>query len=489
MKFLDELKIKARMNLVISVSAVVLIFTMAFIAYLYESKRIKTQVDFRTTNYLYLLGEISEQIITQSATLDESSLKATLEDHFSTVDFIGSGYFFLFRMKDDFFVHPNESLAGVDISVAKEQIQYGSVEKKQTYPSNEGGVRNHAIIYSHKLNIVGDYYVVAKIYSDEAYADIKSMLKTMLWFAPFIFILFFLVVVAYGNSIIKPLKKGVAFAQVVSKGDLTASLSIKSMDEVGSLSNALNEMAKKLMEIVTGIENGAEEVNSASSQINSAAQHVASGANEQASTVEELASSIEQISTSIDQVTKSATGASEVTEQVASKMENVGESSAQSQEAVKEIFDKIRIITDIAFQTNILALNAAVEAARAGEHGKGFSVVATEVRKLAERSKQAADEISALASRTVKVTSQANVLLQKLTPEVKQTAQLIQEVVAIATEQMQGMDQVNISIQELNQVSQENAVAAEELASGSDALQEQAKNFLSTISYFNLNKT
>lgn len=197
---------------------------------------------------------------------------------------------------------------------------------------------------------------------------------------------------------------------------------------------------------------------------------------------------MEEITSSIDQVNQSAAEANGITEDIAKRMYKVGESALKSQNAVMSISEKIRIITDISFQTNILALNAAVEAARAGEHGKGFSVVAGEVRKLAERSKLAADDISALSNKTVKVTSQANMLLQKLIPEVKLTANLIQEVAAIASEQIKSMDTVNVSIQELNQVSQQNAVAAEELSTGAETLNEQAKSFLSTISFFKLRK-
>lgn len=485
MNFLNELKIKPRMILVISVSAVVMVFLMAYTAYIFESKRIKQEIDTRTFTYLTVLGEISNDIISKHGSQDDI-LKQQLLEHFTKDSYIGSGYFFLVSKKDNFFVHPIHLSSSNDMSKALELINQGTGKNKFTYRDNIND--ESVILYAHKFSVSDDGYVFAKIYAREAYIEISKMLKTMIWFSPVVFIFFFIVVTLFANTIINPLKKGVVFAKKISTGDLTATLLVKNMDEIGHLSQTLNEMAQKLTEIVKGISDGAEEVTSASGEISGGAQHVASGANQQASTVEELASSIEEISSSIDQVTQSAQGASQITDEVAAKMQSIGESSTQSQHAVKLISEKIRIITDIAFQTNILALNAAVEAARAGEHGKGFSVVATEVRKLAERSKLAADEISTLSGKTVKVTSQANVLLQKLIPEVRQTALLIQEVLAIADEQLKSMDSVNIAIQELNQVSQENAVAAEELATGSETLNEQAKNFLSQVSFFSWRK-
>ena len=150
----------------------------------------------------------------------------------------------------------------------------------------------------------------------------------------------------------------------------------------------------------------------------------------------------------------------------------------------KNIAEKISIIEEIARQTNLLALNAAIEAARAGEHGKGFAVVAAEVRKLAERSGNAAGEISELSSSTVSISEKAGEMLTKLVPDIQRTAELVQEINAATGEQNSGAEQINKAIQQLDQVIQQNASASEEMASTSEELSSQAQQLQQTMGFF-----
>jgi methyl-accepting chemotaxis protein len=154
--------------------------------------------------------------------------------------------------------------------------------------------------------------------------------------------------------------------------------------------------------------------------------------------------------------------------------------------AMMQIADKISIIEDIAYQTNMLALNAAIEAARAGEHGKGFAVVAAEVRKLAERSQIAASEISTLTGDSVKVAEKAGKLLEKMVPDIQKTAELVQEITAASEEQSSGVGQINSAMQQLDKVTQQNAAGSEELAATAEEMQAQSENLTQVVSFFRL---
>jgi methyl-accepting chemotaxis protein len=195
---------------------------------------------------------------------------------------------------------------------------------------------------------------------------------------------------------------------------------------------------------------------------------------------------MEEMAANIQQNTDNAQEADKISQKVQEGVKKVGNASQESLISIKNIAEKIGIINDIAFQTNILALNAAVEAARAGEQGRGFAVVAAEVRKLAERSKIAADEIVALSSKSVNVTETASALMNDLIPEIEKTAKLVQEIAAASMEQTSGADQVNTAIQQLNQVTQQNAAASEEMATSAEELSSQAEQLKEIISYFRI---
>ena len=346
---------------------------------------------------------------------------------------------------------------------------------------------NEAVVM---VNSAREFIDVAdKIKEGQEYKMIQEEKRASMMIVSFVFLGVIIgIIMAYiiTRSITTGIKKGVDFATAISEGDLTAEIDIKQKDEVGMLTNALQLMVERFKDIVTNIVSGADNIASASQQMSSTSQEMSQGASEQASSTEEVSSSMEEMASNIQQNTENAQQTEKTSVIAATGISNVASSAQESLTSIKQIAEKITIVNDIAFQTNILALNAAVEAARAGEHGRGFAVVAAEVRKLAERSKIAADEIVGLTKTSVNVTEEAGILMVKILPEIEKTAKLVQEITAASMEQNSGADQVNSAIQQLNQVTQQNAAASEEMATGSEELSTQAEQLKEIVSFFKI---
>lgn len=291
------------------------------------------------------------------------------------------------------------------------------------------------------------------------------------------------------RSIAMPLLKAVGLLDQMSNGDLTITVSKELEDrddEVGSLMKSLSVMIGNITNIVETIIANSNQIAQASKELSKTSQHLSEGASEQASSVEEVSSTMEEIAANILQSSENAQQTEKIAETSSRGIEKVGDSSKQSLDSINIISQKITVINDIAFQTNILALNAAVEAARAGDHGRGFAVVAAEVRKLAERSKLAADEIIALSDKSVSVTNEAAQLLDELKPEIARTANLVQEITSSNIEQSNGTNQVNNALAQLNTITQQNASMSEELASSAEELTNQSQALIELVLFFKM---
>ena len=271
-------------------------------------------------------------------------------------------------------------------------------------------------------------------------------------------------------------------AKLVALGDLTVSLDKRS--DKDQLMISLNDMVQKTATVIQQFQQAADYIAQVSMEISSGAQQLSQGASEQASASEEVSSSMEEMSSNIIQNTDNAQQTEKIAISAATDIRKSNNAASRSALAMKEIASKISIISEIAFQTNILALNAAVEAARAGEQGRGFAVVAAEVRKLAERSKIAADEINMVSKEGVEIAINAGQQLEAIVPEIEKTSKLVQEISASSIEQNSGAEQINNALQQLNQVTQQNASASEELATSAEELANQSEHLRELIGYF-----
>jgi len=273
--------------------------------------------------------------------------------------------------------------------------------------------------------------------------------------------------------------------QRVANGDLTIEVALRRGDN-DSLLFFMRQMVEKLRSVMGDIRASADSLASASEQISSSSQSLSQGASEQAANVEETSASVEEISSTVAQNAENAGVTNDIAGKSAKDAREGGEAVRQTVAAMRQIADKISIIDDIAYQTNLLALNAAIEAARAGEHGKGFAVVAAEVRKLAERSQIAAQEISGVASGSVTLAERAGTLLEQLLPSITKTADLVEEISAASREQTAGLEQINTSISQLSQTTQVTASASEELSATAEEMSAQALQMQEAASYFNI---
>jgi methyl-accepting chemotaxis protein len=288
------------------------------------------------------------------------------------------------------------------------------------------------------------------------------------------------------DNVVEPINEVRRIMGAMAGGDLTQTISTTYRGDFDELKNAINQTVGKLVETIGEVRTAADNLSNASGQISATAQSLSQSSSEQAASVEETTSSMEQMSASIMQNTENAKVTDGMASGAARQAVEGGDAVGRTVEAMKSIAEKIGIIDDIAYQTNLLALNAAIEAARAGEHGKGFAVVAAEVRKLAERSQVAAQEIGNVAKDSVKLAERAGVLLTEMVPSIKKTSELVQDITAASREQSSGVGQINGAMGQLNQATQQNASASEELAATAEEMGSQAAQLQELMTFFEL---
>lgn len=309
--------------------------------------------------------------------------------------------------------------------------------------------------------------------------------------------------VVLARSIVHPLRQAVTLAQRVASGDLTGKIAASSKDELGDLLRALDTMNRQLGVMVDEVRKGSETIATASGQIASGNFDLAARTEMQASSLQQSAASMEQLTSTVQQNAAHARQANDlasstarVTAEGSDAVSRVASTMSDISESARRIADITGIIDGIAFQTNILALNAAVEAARAGEQGRGFAVVASEVRNLAQRSAAAAKEIKSLIQASTaevdagsRLVQEAGSTMNDVLASTEQVTAIMARISSASTDQSSGIEHINRSIGEMDEVTQQNAALVEEASAAAQAMQEQAAALARSVRLFKLDQS
>jgi methyl-accepting chemotaxis protein len=304
---------------------------------------------------------------------------------------------------------------------------------------------------------------------------------------PITFVVGLIIFVMINNRLSKPLSSNIKIIQSLSEGNLKQNISESDQkSEMGILNNSIMELTVGLREIISDIKHCSDNLAVNSQYISSMSEQLSQGASEQASNLEELSSTLEEIASVLDSNTSLAKETIDVTMNAEKTTSKAVEGIGKTMETYHEITNKISMVSDIAFQTNILSLNAAVEAARAGDAGRGFAVVAAEVKKLADSSKMLANEVNALSHISLQQTGQSEKEIGQMMPEISKATRHVNKIVQTSIEQGIGIEQVNAAVFQLNTVTQHTASTSEELATNAEELASQAELLRNIVTHFKL---
>jgi len=372
-------------------------------------------------------------------------------------------------------VETKSSFVSLPDDVFKNIMNFTKEDEVNTLYYKDKG-ENYVIHFAYSKRSNG--YLCYKYPESDKYNSLSKIMWTIIITLLLVITLLFISMTYYVNNLVQSIGGEPSEVEDMVMAFADGDLRMKKVktNPTGILASCY-KMANNLRDMVGKLKEGAENIGNSSNEINKTTQSLSQTSNEQAATADQIVQSVNFIQQEVANNAEKRNETAAIADKIKADVEEVKHSQQENLKAVRNISEKIDIINDIAFQTNILALNAAVEAARAGEHGKGFAVVAAEIRKLAEKSKNSANDIIDGANNTVRTTEIATVKLEAIIPEVDKCAEFVNEIAEAGKNQLDSINLIDESLKQLNQSIQANAAASEELAVSAQVLDEQADTF------------
>ena len=512
--FLAQHSMAAKLRLLAAVSTVLLVLTSAYLLwadYQLRQRGHETTVQHTVETIHSLLDWVHESEkkgVYTRAQAQQLALQMVKKARYS-----GNEYFWLQDVNARVVMHPiKPELDGQDGSSIKDPdgqalfVVFGQVARQQgaglvqyQWPKPGSAEPEPKISYV-KLFEPWGWVIGSGVYADDIRDEFMDSAMSTLLIVAVVLAINLALSQSVSRSIVDGLRKAMRVAHAISQRDLTQQITVKGKDEISELLAAMKTMSGDLQGTLTTVRDAAEQLARTSNEIAQGNVDLSARTEQTAANLEETAASMEQITSSVQsnlgvaqQAASSSSHASQVATEAGASVGRVVATMDGITAASRRISDIIAVIDGIAFQTNILALNAAVEAARAGEQGRGFAVVATEVRTLAQRSAQAAQEIKVLiesSAQQVEVGAQevhqARNTMDRVVRSVQEVSALIGEISSSVDEQSSGIVQINAAMANLDQMTQQNAALVEESGAAATSLREQAFVLKDSVNRFKL---